>query len=69
MTVESGTQSSGLAILFQIVGAVLVIGVAVVGAALLFHVVAAAMGQILPLLVIGAVVYVLLRLIMEAGSD
>ena len=69
MTVESRTQSSGLAILFQIVGAVLVISVAVVGTALLLHVVAATMGQILPLLVIGAVVYVLLRLIMEAGSD
>jgi len=69
MSVESETQTSGLAILFQIVGAVLVIGVAVVGAVMLFHIAAAAVGQILPLLVIGAVVYVLLRLIMEAGSD
>jgi len=69
MSVESGTESSGLAILFQIVGAVLVIGVAVVGAVLLFHVAAAVAGQLLPLVVIGAVVYVLLRLVMEAGSD
>ena len=69
MTVETGTRTSGLATLFQIAGAIGVIGIAVVAAIVLFHFVTAAMSQVLPLLVIGAVVYVLLRLVMEAGSS
>jgi hypothetical protein len=69
MGVQTDSSSNGFAILFQIVGALLVIAVAVIAAGLMFHLVTAALGKLLPLLVIGAVLYVLLRLVWDAGRE
>ncbi len=69
MNAQTESSTNGIAILFQIVGALLVIAVVLVAAGLLFHLVTAALGKLLPLLVIGAVLYVLLRLVWDAGRE
>ncbi len=68
MSVHTETRTNGLTILFQIVGALALIVVGLIAFMLLFKVTIAIVGKLLPLLVIGAVLYVLLRLVVDAGK-
>lgn len=69
MNAHSESQSTGLGIFFQIVGILLVIAIVALSVVVLAHFVTAAVANLLPLLVIGAVVYVLVRLITDAGGE
>ena len=69
MSVPTETRTNGLTILFQIVGALALIVVGLIAFMLLFKVTIAIVGKLLPLLVIGAVLYVLLRLVWDAGRE
>ncbi len=68
MSVRTATRSNGLTILLQITGALALIVVGLVAFALLFKVAAVVLTKLLPLLVIGAVLYVLVRLMVDAGK-
>ena len=69
MNAHSESQTTGLGIFFQIIGALLVIAIVAISVVVLAHFVTAAVANLLPLLVIGAVVYVLVKLITDAGSS
>jgi hypothetical protein len=66
MSVHTETRPNGLAILFQIMGALALIVVGLIAFMLLFKVTLALVGKLLPLLAIGAVLYVLVRLVVDA---
>lgn len=69
MNVGTETHPHGWAILLQVLGALALIVVAIVAVSVLFHWATVLVGKLLPLLVIGAVLYVLLRLVLDAGQE
>ena len=68
MSVHTETRTNPLTILLQIVGLMAMIVFGLIAFALLFKVATVVLGKLLPLLVIGAVIYVLVRLVTDAGK-
>lgn len=68
MSVHTETRINPLTILLQIIGLLAMIVVGLIAFALLFKVATVVLMKLLPLLVIGAVIYVLVRLVTDAGK-
>lgn len=68
MSVHTQTRTHPLTILLQLFGLLAMIVVGLIAFALLFKVATLVVGKLLPLLVIGAVIYVLVRLVTDAGK-
>ncbi len=68
MIAHTETRTHPLTILLQIFGLMAMLVFGLIAFALLFKVAALVLGKLLPLLVIGAVIYVLVRLVTDAGK-
>ena len=68
MTTQARTTTHDVPIPLQILGALLLVVISVVAVTVAFHVATAVLAKLIPLVIVGATLWVLVRLMVDSGK-